>query len=93
MTFAVVVEILLRSGLGNHYGTLGGPIEYFKPTAKPYESTKGEKRNIITNPGKMGTGFGYGNVTINKFPEYKSDSYGRAGDLFKVITLDYFFVA
>ena len=53
------VYFLYRSGLGNHYGTLSGPISAFSPagkTKKPYQSSG---KNFYTNPGRRGTGFGY----------------------------------
>ena len=48
-----------RSGLGNHYGTLSGPIGAFSPGVKPKKAYKPPGKNVYTNPGKKGTGFGY----------------------------------
>lgn len=47
-----------RSGLGSHYGTLSGPISAFSPVGKPGKEKKPSGKNVITNPGKRGTGFG-----------------------------------
>lgn len=44
--------------MGNHYGTLSGPIGAFSPTAKPGKEYKAPGKNVITNPGKRGTGYG-----------------------------------
>lgn len=50
--------VLSRSGLGNHYGTLSGPIGAFSPVAKSRSAYKAPGRNFTTNPAKKGTGFG-----------------------------------
>ena len=47
-----------RSGLGNHYGTLSGPITAFSPVVRPGKERKSSGKNVVTNPGKHGTGFG-----------------------------------
>lgn len=47
-----------RSGLGNHYGTLGGPVEAVSAALRPKEKYKAPGKNFTTNPGKMGTGYG-----------------------------------
>lgn len=69
------------SGLGNHYGTLSGPIGAFSPVKKPGKEQKGSGKNVITNPGKKGTGFGYVAVTIGKYPQYNGDSYDMHREL------------
>lgn len=51
--------LLFRSGLGNHYGTLGGPVGAFSPASRPGKEYKSPGKNFSTNPGKKGTGFGY----------------------------------
>merc|ERR1711971_848209 len=48
----------LPTGLGNHYGTFTGAINHFSNQTKPQEIKK-EKPNVITNPTKKGTGYGY----------------------------------
>lgn len=71
------------SGLGNHYGTLGGPIGAFSPvkkTGKPYTSAG---KNVLTNPGKHGTGFGYVGVTLGKYQNHMPDEYDRTKELSK----------
>ena len=52
------IMTFFRSGLGNHYGTLSGPIGAFSPVSKPGKAYKGSGKNFYTNPGKHGTGFG-----------------------------------
>ena len=46
------------SGLGGHYGTLGGPITSFSAATKPGLKYKSPGKNFLTNPGKKGTGYG-----------------------------------
>lgn len=69
------------SGLGNHYGTLGGPISAFSPGAKPRKQYKEPGKNFYTNPGKRGTGFGYLSVTIGGYHKHQPDEYERAKDV------------
>ncbi|XP_076458537.1 cilia-and flagella-associated protein 96-like [Babylonia areolata] len=45
-------------GLGNYYGTIGGPVEHFSPVARAMTPTRAPGRNFFTNPGKHGTGYG-----------------------------------
>ncbi|WAQ97604.1 CD047-like protein, partial [Mya arenaria] len=71
----------LMSGLGSHYGTLSGPISAFSPVSKPGKEKKSSSKNVITNPGKRGTGFGYVAVTIGKYPQYQGDNYDMHKDL------------
>lgn len=71
------------SGLGNHYGTLGGPISAFSPVSKPGKERKSDGKNVLTNPGKRGTGFGFVGITIGSYPHYQSDHYDRAKELVK----------
>ncbi|XP_045212300.2 UPF0602 protein C4orf47 homolog isoform X1 [Mercenaria mercenaria] len=71
------------SGLGNHYGTLSGPISAFSPVSKAGKDKKASGKNVITNPGKRGTGFGFVGVTIGSYPPYQSDRYERARELAK----------
>ena len=48
-----------RVGLGNHYGTFAGPIGAFSPNERPKKPYKVPGKNVLTNPGKRGTGFGW----------------------------------
>lgn len=69
------------TGLGNHHGTFGGMVPSFQPNkvqGKPYK-TPG--RNFTTTPGKKGTGYGYLNVTFQKYHDHKIDPYDRAREL------------
>lgn len=63
------------SGLGSHYGTLSGPIGAFSPVGRPGKDYKAPGKNVITNPGKHGTGYGYVAVTIGKYPNYQGDQF------------------
>ena len=40
------------------------------PEVRKTSSKKGELPNVKTNPSKKGT-YGFPDITINKFPEYK----------------------
>ncbi|XP_069124783.1 cilia-and flagella-associated protein 96-like isoform X2 [Argopecten irradians] len=71
------------SGLGSHYGTLGGPITAFSPNSRPGKSYKSPGKNFLTNPGKKGTGFGYVAVTLGKYPNYLGDTYDVHKDIAK----------
>lgn len=71
------------SGLGNHYGTLSGPIGAFSPVGRPGKEYKAPGKNVITNPGKHGTGYGFVGVTLGHYPSYQSDLYNRARELTK----------
>ena len=52
--------------MGSHYGTLGGKIAHFSAENKPKPSKAPELKNMITNPPKKGTGYGYCDVTLGK---------------------------
>ncbi|XP_048758907.1 UPF0602 protein C4orf47-like isoform X2 [Ostrea edulis] len=71
------------SGLGNHYGTLSGPVGAFSPASRPGKEYKSSGRNFQTNPGKKGTGFGYVGIALGDYPKYQSDAYNRAKELMK----------
>lgn len=71
------------SGLGNHYGTLTGPIDAFSPQPRARKTYKEPGKNIYTNPGKKGTGFGYVPVTIGQYHKHQADEYDRARDMTK----------
>jgi len=71
------------SGLGNHYGTLGGPIQAFSPSDKTKKPYKSPGKNVYSNPGKKGTGFGYVGVTIGQYQKHQTDEYDRARELVK----------
>ncbi|KAF6775999.1 hypothetical protein AHF37_04367 [Paragonimus kellicotti] len=64
----------LPNGSGTLYGTFTKPSPYFCG-AEAKSARVEERPNIVTNPPKKGTGFGYPNVTINKFPIYESSPY------------------
>lgn len=73
-----------QSGLGNHYGTLGGPVGAFSPASRPGKEYKSPGKNFSTNPGKKGTGFGYMSVTLGKYPNYMPDPYEKHKDIARV---------
>ncbi|CAI5784009.1 Uncharacterized protein PODLI_1B030362 [Podarcis lilfordi] len=53
-------------GIGTYYGTIGGPCAYFSAQAKDKVPYVPPGKNLYTNPGKKGTGYGYANLTIGK---------------------------
>jgi len=63
------------SGSGNHYGTIGGKIPHFSAENKEKIKLEKAKANVLTNPPKKGTGYGYANVTLNPYHEHKTDPY------------------
>jgi len=65
----------MASGLGNHYGTLSGPVSHFSPVGKEAKSNKAPLKNVLTNPGKHGTGYGFVGVTLGKYPSNMPDAY------------------
>jgi len=66
------------SGLGNHYGTLSGPITAFSPQNRAEKPYKASGKNFYTNPGKKGTGYGYVPVTIGDYHKHQTDEFDRA---------------
>lgn len=72
----------MQSGLGNHYGTLTGPVGAFSPVKKSSKAYKSSGRNFTTNPGKKGTGYGYPALTLGKGYTYSSgNSYDKGKEL------------
>ncbi|XP_029412263.1 UPF0602 protein C4orf47 homolog [Nannospalax galili] len=63
------------SGLGSYYGTIGGPIPFFSAQLKPRDKYEPPRKNLYTNPGKKGTGYGYANVTIGQQFSHSADFY------------------
>ena len=58
LCLAVIGIRSYRSGLGGHYGTIAGNVSAFSPVARPGKPYKAPGKNLYTNPGKRGTGFG-----------------------------------
>lgn len=56
--FSSIFIPVFRSGLGNHYGTLSGPVPALSPVKKAGKAHKSDGKNVITNPSKKGTGYG-----------------------------------
>lgn len=73
----------LGSGVGSHYGTFSGPVPYFNAFSSSKGKAGPEGKNIMTNPPKKGTGYGYAFVTLNKYPDYKGDTYEKYKDIQK----------
>lgn len=73
----------MMCGLGNHYGTIGGAVSAFSPVGKEPKSKKQMGRNVQTNPGKRGTGYGYLNITLGDYPKHLTDPFGAAGEFAK----------
>lgn len=71
------------SGLGSYYGTIGGPVPFFSAQIKPRDKYQPPGKNLYTNPGKKGTGYGYANVTIGRQLSHSSDLYDAAKQNFK----------
>lgn len=66
------------NGLGSYYGTIGGPIPFFSTELKPKDKYVSPGKNLYTNPGKKGTGYGYANITIGKQFTHSDDYYDAA---------------
>ncbi|XP_036022396.1 UPF0602 protein C4orf47 homolog isoform X2 [Onychomys torridus] len=66
------------SGLGSYYGTIGGPVPFFSAQLRPRDKYQPPGKNLYTNPGKKGTGYGYANVTIGKQLAHSADLYDAA---------------
>jgi hypothetical protein len=71
------------TGLGNHYGTLAGPINHFSAQNKPKPEYQKQGRNFVTNPSKKGTGYGYIGVTLGKYQDHAVEPYNRPRELRK----------
>jgi hypothetical protein len=70
------------SGIGSHYGTFSGPIQYFNAIASK-EKAGISGKNFITNPPKKGSGYGYANVFLAKLPDYVNEPYDVARNIAK----------
>ncbi|XP_053315216.1 UPF0602 protein C4orf47 homolog [Spea bombifrons] len=71
------------SGLGSFYGTLSGPVPAFSAEQKHRKPYTAPGKNLYTNPPKLGTGYGYPNVTIGKQYSYTSEDYDISRELMK----------
>ncbi|KAM4810573.1 cilia-and flagella-associated protein 96 isoform 2-T3 [Rhinophrynus dorsalis] len=63
------------SGVGSFYGTIGGPVPAFGAELKKRKAYTAPGKNFYTNPTKLGTGYGYPNLTIGKPYAYSPDGY------------------
>ncbi|XP_059156791.1 UPF0602 protein C4orf47 homolog isoform X2 [Physella acuta] len=71
------------NGLGTFYGTLGGTVSSFSPASKESGSKREPLKNILTNPGKKGTGYGYVNICLNPYPPHGADDYNKGIMMYK----------
>ncbi|RUS74435.1 hypothetical protein EGW08_017800 [Elysia chlorotica] len=71
------------NGLGTFFGTLGGNVPAFSPVSKGKASMKDPLKNVFTNPGKRGTGYGYASVGLNPYPHHSEDDYNKGWQLLK----------
>ena len=56
--YVMICATVSRSGVGSHYGTLSGAIGAFSAATKPRDKPAKSGKNFLTNPGKIGTGYG-----------------------------------
>ncbi|XP_012863500.1 UPF0602 protein C4orf47 homolog [Echinops telfairi] len=70
-------------GFGSYYGTIGGPVQFFSAQLKPREQYLAPRKNLYTNPGKKGTGYGYTSLTIGKQPSHSADFYDESKVAYK----------
>ncbi|XP_075466315.1 cilia-and flagella-associated protein 96 [Ascaphus truei] len=73
----------MQCGVGSFYGTLGGPFPAFSAELKARKAYTVPGKNLYTNPGKQGTGYGYPNLTIGKQYPYSSEDYNISSELMK----------
>jgi len=69
------------SGQGSHYGTFTGPVGAFSPVKRGGKAYSAPGKNVLTNPGKIGTGYGYVGITIGGTHKHSPDSYDRPKEL------------
>ncbi|XP_074847941.1 cilia-and flagella-associated protein 96 [Carettochelys insculpta] len=67
--------VKLPCGIGTYYGTIGGPYPYFSAQLRGKAAYAPPGKNLYTNPGKKGTGYGYPNLTIGKQYPHSSEVY------------------
>ncbi|KAJ6668604.1 hypothetical protein lerEdw1_012086 [Lerista edwardsae] len=70
-------------GIGTYYGTIGGPFPFFSAQIKDRIAYVQPGKNLYTNPGKKGTGYGYPNLTIGKPYAHSVELYDIARINFK----------
>ncbi|XP_005090248.1 UPF0602 protein C4orf47 homolog isoform X2 [Aplysia californica] len=71
------------NGLGTFFGTIGGNVKAFSPVSKGGGSGKNPLKNVMTNPGKRGTGYGFAQVALNPYPQHAADDYNIGYRLLK----------
>ncbi|XP_060102432.1 cilia-and flagella-associated protein 96 [Heteronotia binoei] len=70
-------------GIGTYYGTIGGPCPFFSVQKKDKTAYVPPGKNLYTNPGKKGTGYGYPNLTIGKPYSHAVELYDMGRLTFK----------
>lgn len=70
-----------KSGNGSNYGTFSGAHKSFAPNKVAGKAYVTPGRNFTTTPGKKGTGYGYVNVTFQKYQEHSVEPYNRSKEL------------
>ncbi|ELU15220.1 hypothetical protein CAPTEDRAFT_167507 [Capitella teleta] len=70
-------------GLGNHFGTLSGPISALSPQERAKKEYKSPGKNFYTTPGHRGTGYGYVPITIGQYAKYQGYDYDKIKDISK----------
>lgn len=65
-------------GVGTFYGTLGGTVPAMSNVLKSGSTYKSPGKNVLTNPSKRGTGYGYLDVTIGEYYRHVPDPYEQA---------------
>jgi len=70
-----------KSGNGSNYGTFSGAHQSFAPNLKATKPYVTPGRNFTTTPGKKGTGYGYINVTFQKYHDHSIEPYDRIREL------------
>jgi len=75
----------LNSGKGDYYGTFHGPFTHWDPKDRDRGPLIFEPTNFLTNPGKKGTGYGYIDVALNKYPKYINTPYQGSVTLDKLV--------
>ena len=65
------------NGIGTYYGTFIGNMPAMDPVNRSRGLLKHEPPNVLTNPCKKGTGYGYAGVALNHYPEHSNEPYAE----------------
>jgi hypothetical protein len=73
----------MMCGLGTYYGTLNpAGYEAMSRVTRTPEPPDSPRPDFLTSPGKTGSGYGFHNLTIGTYPEWKKDSYLSGHDAY-----------